>query len=82
MLTIPQRIERIPEIFKSLQETVLDCNRHFETVIKEAKDVFKTDNARRALDDWIDLVIKVSEEIRLIYAESKAGARILLSQDI
>ena len=73
-LTTPQSITQIPAVFKSLRETVLDCNRDFDTVIRDARAVFTTDNARKALDDWIFLVKEAATEIRDAYSKSKAGA--------
>ena len=63
----------VPEVYKALYETVLECNRHFDTVIRDAKATFSTANAQRALDDWIDLVVKASMEIKQAYSRSKAG---------
>ena len=74
LLTTPQSIMQIPAVFKSLQETVLDCNRDFNTVIRDARTVFTSENAHKALDDWIFLVMKASTDIQGLYSKSKAGA--------
>ena len=57
-----------------LQRTVMDCNRHFNNVIKDARATFTSDGARRALDDWIELVIRASKEIQQAYGASGVGA--------
>ena len=69
-----QRISSVPEVYKALYETVLECNRHFDTVIRDARASFTSTNAQRALDDWINLVVKASAEIQQAYSKSKAGA--------
>ena len=69
-----QTITRIPSVYKSLQEVVLDCNRQFDTVIRDARMSFTEISARRALDDWLFLVSEVSAEIQEAYSKSKAGA--------
>ena len=74
LLKTPQRIERIHDVFKSLRETILVCNGHFDNVIRDARAIFITDNARQALDKWIFLVSDASEEIRKAYSKSKTGA--------
>ena len=74
LLTPFQTISRIPSVYKSLQETVLDCNRHFDTVIRDARVAFTEISARRALDDWIFLVSEAAAEIKEAYSKSKAGA--------
>ncbi|KAF7377628.1 WD40 repeat-like protein [Mycena sanguinolenta] len=66
------RVAGIPSDYKALQETVLDCNKHFDSVIRDARAAFTSTNARRALDDWVDLIVQASKEIRKLYSKSKA----------
>ena len=52
---------------------MLDCRKHFETVIEEAYEAFTTDKAKRALDEWMTLVIDSAKEIKDYYP--KRGLR-------
>lgn len=63
----------MPSNYKALRDIVIDCNRHFETVIRDAKAVFTSENAQRAIDDWIYLVIDASKEIQSFYRRSSLG---------
>ena len=51
----------------------MDCNRHFNNVIKDARATFTSDGARRALDEWIGLVIRASKEIQQAYGGHGIG---------
>ena len=64
----------MPSVYQSLYDTVAECNREFEIVIKRAEATFTADIARRALDDWINLVVESTLEMRKAYSKSKAGA--------
>ena len=73
LLKFSQRISSIPSIYQSLYDTVMDCNKEFDTVIRRAEATFTTDTARRALDEWINVVKEAALEIRNAYSKSKAG---------
>ena len=51
----------------------MDCNRHFNNVIKDARATFTSDSARRTLDAWIGLVIQASKAIRQAYGQHGFG---------
>ena len=61
-------------MYKALYETVVECNREFDAVIRRAEATFTTEAARRALDDWINLVLESTSEMRKAYSKSKTGA--------
>ena len=63
----------MPAVYMGLKRTVDDCNRHFSTVIKDAKATFTSDSARGILDQWILLVIKAAKEIQDAYREPGFG---------
>ena len=64
----------MPVVHADLQRTVMDCNRHFNNVIRDARATFTSDSARRALDGWIELVIRASKEIQQAYGQHGFGA--------
>ena len=64
----------MPLKYKALRDTILDCNKHFEAVIKDSQATFTSEQARRAIDNWIELVIEASMEIRKTYSKTKTGA--------
>ena len=65
-----QRIANIPAIYLGLRDAVLDCQRHFDVVVKDARATFTNDGAGRALDDWMTLVIQSAAEIKAFYSKS------------
>ena len=68
-----QRISNIPSVYQSLYDTVMECHKEFDVVIRRAKVTFTTDTAHRALDEWINVVKEAGLEIRNAYSKSKTG---------
>ena len=63
----------MPVRYKALKDAVLDCNKHFDTVIKDSRATFTSDQVQRAIENWTKLVIEASLEIREVYAKSKTS---------
>ena len=67
---------------KALKDAVLDCNKHFDTVIKDSRATFASDLAQQAIANWIELVIEASLEIRKLYAKSKTSTLLFLQESV
>ena len=59
--------------YNGLKDTILDCQAHFDVVLRRARTVFTSADAGRALDEWMLLVIGAAREIRDFYAKSSLG---------
>ena len=66
-------MSRIPSAYQALYDTIVECNREFDVVIRRAEATFMTESARRTLDDWINLVKETALEMRNAYSKSRAG---------
>ena len=53
---------------------------HFETVIEDANVTFVTENARRALDEWMNLVIDSAKEMKDFYTKGKLSKAVLVAR--
>ena len=65
-----QRIGDIPNVYKMLQGTVIECNEHFKSVVQAASATFTTANARRVLDNWMNLVVEAMVEMSIFHKQS------------
>ena len=71
----------MPVQYKALKDAVLDCNEHFGTVIKNSRAAFTSEPAQQAIENYTDLAIEASLEIRKLYAKSKTSTFLFFKEE-